>query len=214
MFLVIKKKTPVSRNSVLEKVETQILPAWWLLIWGTQVEVLGILFPFCVFFFSIFLSYIIHLVHSQPPSWAGQEHSGLVNHLQSTFTGSQSKEKKMYFPTWSHLAEAKHFQGSLADTRAPSKAHSKEQAILLLPFTGLPANSLVSAPSSHAGFQHLNSFHRLRTMPSVNTSLYQEPLLVLLALRMHNLMTWVKTQEQWLLNKDNFPRKRKGLAHI
>lgn len=54
MFLVIKKKTPVSRNSVLEKVETQILPAWWLLIWGTQVEVLGILFPFCVFFFPFF----------------------------------------------------------------------------------------------------------------------------------------------------------------
>lgn len=110
----------------------------------------------------MFLSYITHLVHSQPPSRGSQEHSGLVNHLQSTFTGSQSKEKKMCFPTLSHLAEAKHFQGSLAETQAPSKAHCKEQAILLLPFTRLPVNSLVSAPSSHAGFQHLNSFHRLR----------------------------------------------------
>lgn len=183
----------------------------------------------CGFFSIIFLSYITHLVHSQPPSWASQEHSGLVNHLQSTFTGSQSEEKKMCFLTWSHLAEAKHFQGSLADTQAPSKAHSKEQAILLLPFMMLPVNSLVSAPSSHAGFQHLNflpgwegkgAFPKaLPAMPRVNSPLYQEPLLVLLALRMHNFMTWVKTQQQWILNKDNwgfyfFPGKLKGLVHI
>lgn len=63
---MIKEKTPVSRNSVLEKVETQIIPAWWLLIWGTQVEVLGIPFPFCVFFFHFFILY--HTPCAQPTS--------------------------------------------------------------------------------------------------------------------------------------------------
>lgn len=33
--------------------------------------------------------------------------------------------------------------------------------MLLLPFTRLPGHSLLSAPSPRAGFQHLNSFHRL-----------------------------------------------------
>lgn len=153
------------------------------------------------------------------PRLTGQREENVFSHLISPGRG-KTFPGKLGWHTGKSFKKKKSF---------PSKAHCKEQAILLLPFMMLPVNSLVSAPSSHAGFQHLNflpgwegkgAFPKaLPAMPRVNSPLYQEPLLVLLALRMHNFMTWVETQQQWILNKDTwgfyfFPGRLKGLVHI
>lgn len=220
---MIKEKTPVSRNSVLEKVETQILPAWWLLIWGTQVEVLGIPFPFCVLFSFFYpISYTLCTANLHPELVRNTQDWWIT--CKAPSQAHSPKRRKCIFPpdltqqrqniSWDAWLTHGHLQKLIPRNKLSSCCHpwGSQQ----IPWSLHHHHTLDSSTwTPSTGWEGKGAFpEALPAMPSVNSPLYQEPLLVLLALRMHNLMTWVITQEQWLLNKENFPRKLKGLAHI
>lgn len=224
MVLVMMEKTPVSRNSVLEKIETQILPAWWLLISGTQVEVSGIPFPFCVFCFPWFFNPTSHTLCTaslNPERVRNTQHWWIT----CTFTGSQSKEKKMCFPTWSHLkgwnisrgAWLTHssFQGA---SHAPAAIHEAPRAfpaLCTITTCWIPAPELLPQAGKEKG-----PFQR----PSL-----QSPVSTHSCTKNHSWSSWHwgcttswlewKHRSSGYLTKKTegfyfFPRKLKGLLHI
>lgn len=169
MFLVIKKKTPVSRNSVLEKVETQILPAWWLLIWGTQVEVLGILFPFCVVFFHFFILH--HTPCAQPTSILSRSgtlrtgesptkhlHRLTVQRKENVFSHLISPGRGETFPGkpgWHTGTFKSSFQGTSYPLAAIHGAPSKFPGLCTIITRWIPAPELLPQAENNAQCQHI-----------------------------------------------------------